>query len=101
MKFVDSFLEKFKKVDESDRDRLRTQRQHMPEHDDVDDLVNHGENTSMGSFKKTRTAASKSMVRLKAFAKGKTIEEVIEEDARKQQEALDFTNNAISDMGQK
>jgi len=103
MKFVDSFLSKFKKVDESDKDRLRTSRSHLtPE---TSDIVASSpstpigvENTSLGSIK-SRSGPSKSITRLRAFVKKKSVEELSAEDAQRQQAREEFTSNALNDMG--
>ncbi len=101
MKFVDQFLEKFKKVDDSDRDRLRTVRSHLPEADpDMEPIVS--ENTSMGSLapKKARSGPSKSITRLRAFVKQKSVEEMAAEDDQRRKAQEEFTSNALNDMEQ-
>ncbi|MBS1953602.1 MAG: hypothetical protein JST89_05440 [Cyanobacteria bacterium SZAS-4] len=100
MKFVDQFLEKFKKVDESDRDRLRTVRSHLPEADpDMEPTVS--ENTSMGSLSpRTRSGPSKSITRLRAFVKQKSVEEMAAEDEQRRKRQEEFTENALHDIEQ-
>lgn len=100
MKFVDQFLEKFKKVDESDRDRLRTVRNHLPEADpDIEPTVS--ENTSMGSLApRARSGPSKSITRLRAFVKQKSVEEMAAEDELRRKKAEEFTSNALNDIEQ-
>ena len=100
MKFVDSFLSKFKKADDSDKDRLRTSRSHLPPEtsDIVSPAPSGAENTSLGS-KKSRSGPSKSITRLRAFVKKKSVEELSAEDAVRQQAREEYTNNALNDMG--
>ncbi len=101
MKFVESFLSKFKKVDESDRDRLRTQRAHVPA-DESDNMIPHcdTENTSLGSIK-TRSGPSKSITRLRAFVKKKSVEELAAEDLKRQQANEEYSEAALKDIGYK
>lgn len=99
MKFVDELLNKFKKVDESDRDRLKAVRSQLPE-PEPEVEVNLCENKSMGSGFKVRSAPSKSITRLRAFVKQKTVEEMAAEDAQRRKAQEDFTNTALNDIGQ-
>ncbi len=98
MKFVDDLLSKFKKVDESDRDRLRTVRSHMP---DVEHEIeaNICENTSLG-LRSTRTGPSKSTTRLRAFVKQKSVEEMRAEDEQRRKKQEEFTETALQDLEQ-
>jgi hypothetical protein len=99
MKFVESFLSKFKdkKVDDSDIDRLRTVRNHLEELDKIVETA-VGENTSLGT-RKARSGPSKSITRLRAFVKQKSVEELSAEDAERQKVREEYTNNAINDIG--
>lgn len=98
MKFVDDLLSKFKKVDDSERDRLRTVRNHLPEADhDMDG--NLCENTSLG-LRSTRTGPSKSTTRLRAFVKQKSVEEMVAEDEQRRKRQEEFTSTAIQDIEQ-
>lgn len=99
MKFVDDLLSKFKKVDESDRDRLRTVRSHMPPEHEHEVEANHCENTSLG-LKSTRTGPSKSTTRLRAFVKQKSVEEMVAEDEERRRKQEDFTSAALQDIEQ-
>ncbi len=98
MKFVDDLLSKFKKVDESDVDRLRTARNHMPDPDQEIE-ANHCENTSLG-FRSNRTGPSKSTTRLRAFVKQKSVEEMVAEDEERRKRQEEFTSNALQDIEQ-
>jgi len=99
MKFVDELLAKFKKVDDSDRDRLRTVRSHLPEPEHEVE-ANVCENTSLGSIKAARSGPSKSITRLRAFVKQKSVEEMAAEDAQRRKAQEEFTSNALNDIEQ-
>jgi hypothetical protein len=98
MKFVDELLSKFKKVDESDRDRLRNVRSHLPDPEHEVE-ANQCENTSLG-FRSTRTGPSKSTTRLRAFVKQKSVEDMVAEDEERRKRQEEFTSNALQDIEQ-
>ncbi|HEY9719366.1 MAG TPA: hypothetical protein V6C69_17950 [Trichormus sp.] len=93
MNLVDAFMSKFKKVDESERSRLRTARTSTP-----DKVESASDNTSLSPTKSRGTKPTSSITQLRAFVKKKSPEELKAEDAARLAANESFTEQALSDI---
>jgi len=94
MNFIDAFMAKFKKVDESELNRLR----HAPPTSSTEKHEAMAD-TPMGSFRPRAKGPSKSVTRLRAFIKQKSPEEIAAEDAARVLKNEQFTERSLQDMG--
>jgi hypothetical protein len=96
MSFVDNFMAKFKKVDESELNRLHKAKPVEKESSDISVPTNTPLGAGLG---KPRNAPSKSITRLRAFTKNKSEDEVRAEDAARMAANEAFTQRSIEDHG--
>jgi hypothetical protein len=92
MSFVDAFMSKFKKVDESERNRLRTARTNIP------DKVESSSDNSILSTNRARSKPTSSITQLRAFVKKKSPEELKAEDAARSLSNEQFGEQGMQDM---
>jgi len=93
MNLVEALMSKFKKVDESERNRLRTARPSTP-----DKVESAADNTTLSPTNRPRSKPSSDINQLRAFVKKKSPEELKAEDAARSLANEKFTEQAINDM---
>jgi hypothetical protein len=93
MNLVDAFMSKFKKVDESERSRLRTAK---PSTSDKVECAS--DNTSLSPTKGARSKPTSSITQLRAFVKKKSPEELKAEDEARKSANESFTEQAMTDI---
>jgi hypothetical protein len=93
MSFLDAFMSRFKKVDDSELNRLR----HAPPPSSSPEQTQARADTPLG-IRAPRSGASKSVTRLRAFIKQKSPEEIAAEDAARVLANEQYTERSINDM---